>query len=48
MRGESMWEKLRKRHPKLCDTVEVALLVASIVMLAMAIDLYILVRGIYG
>lgn len=43
-----MWEKLRKRHPKLYDAVEVAVLAASIVMLIMAVDMYILVRSIYG
>ena len=43
-----MWERLRKRHPKLCDAVEVAMLAVTIVMLAMALDLYILIRGIYG
>lgn len=42
-----MWDKLRKRHPKLCDAIEVAVLAASIVMLVMAVDMYILVRSIY-
>ena len=43
-----MWERLRKRHPKLCDAVEVFMMGATVVMLAMALDLYILIRGIYG
>lgn len=43
-----MWEKLKQRHPRVCDAMEAFMFGASVVMLAMAIDLYILIRAFYA
>lgn len=43
-----MWDRMRKRHPRLCDALETFMLCATVLMLVMAIDLYILIRGLYG